>query len=381
MSGAPDSEDEGLSIHGEIATTSVAELLRSLMHSGETGMLVVRSGDLTKGVYMNAGRVVFAASNDPNERLGESLLIRGRITARQYLEASRMIRPGQRLGAILVEMKALDGEDLVPAVEQQVQDILMELFTWTSGDYEFVMKKSASDIVAVNISTENLILEGIRRTRNWSRILKGIRSVDSVPVLSGSTDQSYKLELSEDEQQVLSHVNGRASVEQICQVSYLTNFETCRTLWAFQVLGLIRQGQADDAAAAGQQAKQREQELDLEQIVEQYNRMFTRIYSFLKGRMNDGVDGFMGRALEDVSRQYGQLFDGVDLRTYGRADYETMLANVADLPAEQRRSLMVSALNELVFVMQLAVRTERGKEEEVVVSGIIKDGFSRIGPA
>lgn len=381
MSGAPDAEDEGLSIRGEIANTSVAELLRSLMQSGETGMLVLRNGDMTKSVYLNAGRVVFAASNDPNERLGESLLIRGRITARQYLEASRMIRPGQRLGAILVEMKALDGEDLVPAVEQQVQDILMELFTWTSGEYEFVMKKSASDIVAVNISTENLILEGIRRTRNWSRILKGIRSVDSVPVLSGSTDQSYKLELSEDEQQLLSHVNGRASVEQICQVSYLTNFETCRALWAFQVLGLIRQGQADDAAAAGQQAKQREQELDLEQIVEQYNRMFTRIYSFLKGRMNDGVDGFMGRALDDVSRQYGQLFDGVDLRTYGRADYETMLANVADLPAEQRRSLMVSALNELVFVMQLAVRTERGKEEEVVVSGIIKDGFSRIGPA
>lgn len=381
MSPAPDAEDEDLSIRGEIATTSVPELLRSLMQSGETGMLVVRNGDLTKSLYLNGGRVVFAASNDPDERLGESLLIRGRITARQYLEASRMIRPGQRLGAILVEMKALDGEDLVPAVEQQVQDILMDLFTWTSGEYEFVMKQSASDIVAVNISTENLILEGIRRTRNWSRILKGIRSVDSVPVLSGTTDQSYKLELSEDEQQVLSHVNGRASVEQICQVSYLTNFETCRALWAFQVLGLIRQSQADDAAAAGQQAEQREQELDLEQIVEQYNRMFTRIYSFLKGRMNDGVDGFMGRALEDVSRQYGQLFDGVDLRTYGRADYETMLANVADLPAEQRRSLMVSALNELVFVMQLAVRTERGKEEEVVVSGIIKDGFNRIGPA
>jgi hypothetical protein len=29
--------------------------------------------------------------------------------------------------------------------------------------------------------------------------------------------------------------------------------------------------------------------------------------------------------------------------------------------------------------MQLAVRTERGKEEEAVVSGLIKDGLKRIG--
>jgi hypothetical protein len=380
MSGEPEADDD-LTIHGEIANTSVPELLRSLMQSGETGMLVLRNGDITKSVYLSGGRVVFAASNDPNERLGESLLIRGRITARQYLEGSRLIRPGHRLGAILVEMNALDADDLIPSVQQQVEDILMDLFTWTTGDYEFVMKKSATDIVAVNISTENLILEGIRRSRDWSRILKGIRGVDSVPVRTKETP-SYKLELTAEEQEVLSHVNGLGTIEQICEVSYLTSFETCRTLWAFQVLGLIRQGQAGDAAAAGQNAEQRQQEMDLERVVEQFNQILTRIYAFLKGRMGDvGSDAFMARALDEVSRQYGQMFAGVDLVSYGRADYETMLANVADLPADQRRSLMVTGLNELVFVLQLAVRTERGKEEETVVSGIIKEGFKRIGPS
>ena len=85
--------------------------------------------------------------------------------------------------------------------------------------------------------------------------------------------------------------------------------------------------------------------------------MFSRIYGFLRGRLGDAVDAFMDGCLEEVSRQYGALFDGVDLKHYGRADFEQMLANVADLPAEQRKSLMVSALNELVYVIQLAVRT------------------------
>ena len=35
--------------------------------------------------------------------------------------------------------------------------------------------------------------------------------------------------------------------------------------------------------------------------------------------------------------------------------------------------------NELVFVIQLAVRTRRVPEEEAVISGIIKEGFRRMG--
>jgi hypothetical protein len=41
----------------------------------------------------------------------------------------------------------------------------------------------------------------------------------------------------------------------------------------------------------------------------------------------------------------------------------------------------VSALNELVYVMQLQVRTRYGKEEEAVVTGLIKEGLRRLqGP-
>jgi hypothetical protein len=71
----------------------------------------------------------------------------------------------------------------------------------------------------------------------------------------------------------------------------------------------------------------------------------------------------------------------VDLQNYGRADYEQMLANVADLPADQRKSLMVAGLNELVLIIQLAVRQRHGVQEEAVVSGIIKDGFKKLGVA
>lgn len=371
--------EEDFAIRGEIETSSVPELVRQLLVSGEAGVLTFRSGEVTKSVALQQGRVVFASSTNPDERLGESLLVRGKLTARQYVEASKLIRAGRRLGAILVEMQAIEPEDLIPALEQQVKDILLDLFTWTHGSYEMVIKDvDPGNSLAFQLSTENLLLEGIRRTRSWTQIMRSLGSIEAVLYPTASTEVLYKLELTPDEQEILSHVNGRHTVEQICDVSYLPNYETCRTLWAFSVLGLARRGQAGEAGVA-EDARARERELDLEEIVEKFNQMFGRIYGFLKGRIAEQVDEFMDGALAEVSRQYGALFDGVDLRGYGRADYEQMLANVADLPADQRKSLMVAALNELVFVIQLSVRTRYGAQEEAVVSGLIKDGFRKLG--
>ncbi|HET7746207.1 MAG TPA: DUF4388 domain-containing protein, partial [Vicinamibacteria bacterium] len=334
MSADLDDRDDELTVRGDIETTSVPELLRSLTTSQETGVLTCRSGDEMKSISIHRGHIAYAASNNKDERLGEILLMEGRITARQFLEASKLVRPGVRLGAILVDIGAIEAEDLIPAVEHHVRQILFDLFTWTSGDYEFAMKElDPAGVVRLNIATENLILEGVRRTRSWSQVIRALGSIETVFFRTGATDTLYRLDLTTEEQEILGRVNGRATVEQICEVSYLSHFETCRILWALQVLGVIRREQAGDAAAMGEDVAQLERELDLEEIVEKFNQMFSRIYMFLRGRVGEGVDGFMDTALDDVSRQYGALFAGVDLKHYGRADYEQMLANVADLPA------------------------------------------------
>jgi Domain of unknown function (DUF4388) len=370
-------DDDDLAIRGEIETSSIPELLRSFLASGEAGILTVQNGDDAKSVYIDRGKVVYASSNNPDERLGESLLLRGKITARQYVEASKEIRPGRRLGAILVDMEAIESEELLPAVEHQVKDLVLGLLSWTRGDYAFVIKDlDQGRLVPLNVSSENLILEGIRRSRSWSQIQKGLGDIESIYVPTGNTEVLYRLELSEEEQEVLAHVNGTSTVEQICQVSYLPNFETCKILWAFQVLGVIRKGGAGSAESA--QRAEREGALDLEDVVEKFNQMFGRVYAFLRGRIEDEIDPFMEDVLEQVSREYGVLFAGVDLKQYGRADFDQMLANVADLPADQRRSLMIAGLNELAAIIQLTVRTKRGAQEEAVVSGIIKDGLRRV---
>src|SRR5438552_18771818 len=131
------------------------------------------------------------------------------------------------------------------------------------------------------MTTYNLILKSIRNTHAWSQVIRNLGDVESVFVPTGSTDAHFRLDLTEEEQEILSHVNGRATVEQICDVSYLSNFETCRILWALKVLGIVRRSGADDAATVGTSVLQHEREMDFESILEKFNQMFSRIYHFL----------------------------------------------------------------------------------------------------
>jgi hypothetical protein len=116
-------------------------------------------------------------------------------------------------------------------------------------------------------------------------------------------------------------------------------------------------------------------------VVEKFNQMLSRIYSFLRGRNGDDVDDFMGEVLAKVSARYETLFYGIDLKGYGRADYDHMLGNVADLPPTQRKSLMMDGLNELIAAIEAGVQERHSAQEGAVVSGIIKDGFRRLGSA
>jgi hypothetical protein len=233
-----------------IQDTSVPDRLLSALADRETGVLTFRNGSVTKSLYLHMGHVIYAKSSDPDERMGESLLRRGKITVRQYLEGSQRMQPGQRLGTVLVEMGALQPLDLLPAMQWHVKEILLDVLTWTHGEYELISGEIGfEDVVILSFPVENLILEGIRRTRAWSLVHRGIGDLSSVPVPTGNTEVLVKLGLMDEEQQVLAHVDGRASVEQICRASHLSNLEVCRTLWALRILGVIRYVQAEVAPA------------------------------------------------------------------------------------------------------------------------------------
>lgn len=226
---------------GSLAERDFPDLLHALHEKRWSGLLTLTHAGVGRSVSVQDGRLVFASSSSPDDRLGELLLRQGRISLRQYVDAGKAVVPGKRLGMVLVEQGTLAPKDLVKTVIDHTQEIIYGAFQWTEGQYRLQEGASAAEAITLKISTPDIILEGIRRIESWTRINRGAggiaaryeRAPDYESVLPLMTLSFEKLSL-------LTGLNELRDVESLCRDTSLADYDVCRTLWAFRVIGVIR---------------------------------------------------------------------------------------------------------------------------------------------
>ena len=225
---------------GRLEEKDVADVVQELSTTRATGRLVLGHGERRIAVNVEQGRLVFASSSDPDHRLGPMLLRRGAITLRQMEDAVRSLTPGKRFGSILVERGQLDPKDLVRGVVDQTRGIILHAFSWTAGEYHLEDGPAPGEAITLNISTPQLVLDGIRTIDAWSRIARGCGSLTTRYAPAAGADALFKqLTLDVDQAALLRAVKGARDVESLCADSALDHFEACRSLWAFRVIGLV----------------------------------------------------------------------------------------------------------------------------------------------
>jgi hypothetical protein len=102
--------------------------------SGKSGVLHLSRGSTTKRIYFKDGAIVFASSDDADERLGERLVRAGALKRSELDLACRVLASSHlRLGATLVEMGYLSTDELDRRVKEQITSIVHSLFPWESG--------------------------------------------------------------------------------------------------------------------------------------------------------------------------------------------------------------------------------------------------------
>jgi hypothetical protein len=220
----------------------VPELLLAISGTGKTGRLEVATPEAEKTVYLDAGSIVFAASSCPDERLGVYLLHRNELDLRSLRRLSPQVRPGLRLGALLVENGLLSPEALTSAVAGQVRAIVLDLFRWPVASYRFLENGSSRDeAITVALPLAKWILDGIESVESWSRVSRGLGSLDSrYVVVSGHEESFRKLDLDTGSLELLALLSHPKSIEEICGSSELPDIVVCRRLWAFRLLGWTR---------------------------------------------------------------------------------------------------------------------------------------------
>jgi tetratricopeptide (TPR) repeat protein len=229
-------------LKGNIQEVKLPHLLASLNRQRKTGTLMITTPVFTKKVFLVKGDAIFASSSFEDDRLGEMLIKAGKITMEQYDKSVEMLKKtGKRQGAILVELGYLTPKDLFWGVKYQVREIIYSLFQLQQAEFEFIEDEIPEhEVITLKMSMGNLIYEGVKRIDNWTRIKQEMTDSEAVLKLSHDPVAIFQdIELSPQDRQMLSFVDGKMTTKQLIDSSLVGSFEAMKILYVLLSIGVL----------------------------------------------------------------------------------------------------------------------------------------------
>jgi hypothetical protein len=352
---------------GQLSQLPLPDLLQHLRVSASTGILSLVSGGARKALYVKDGRVVFASSNLPNDRLGEILIREGKITVEEYDESIKAISKGKRQGKVLVEMGALSPKDLWEGVQFQVREVVYSIFLWDDGQFHFEESSlPEKERITVDLDIGDLILVGIRRIDANGAIEVRFPEGD---VLLERQGESTPESLEPYERHVLGLVDGERSVLEICRESEIGDNETLKVLYALQSCGLVK--------VKGRKVYALDQDFvpedTLHTVLTSFNQMYGFVFRYMVREVGPIAENVLEKYLGGLREGRKEVFAGVKLQKDGTVDPAIVERNLNRFPEEGRRGLLVDGLNELLYAELLAVKRTLGAEHEASIIKALRD--------
>jgi hypothetical protein len=257
-----------MALEGTIRDFGLPDIFQLIGLQRKTGLLTLTNekDDESVTVTFENGMVVMADSSARRleDRLGNVLVKQGKITGARLDEALAVQKQTlQRLGHILASGSAITTKDLRDALQVQISQIVFRVFRWRDGRYHFA-PADAVDYDRENfvpMSTDFILMEGIRMVDEWPIIEKRIPSFDIVfrPVVDPSlielgagsapdtsiserrvaASATGRIRLAPEEERVFRKVDGVRTVQAIIDGTGAGEFEVCRTLFDFLNRNLI----------------------------------------------------------------------------------------------------------------------------------------------
>lgn len=249
---------EGI-LYGTLADYHLSDVILGLQRGGKTGILNFVHGSVHKNIYFKDGDMVFAASNQEEDRLGELLVREGKISREKFhesLELSRKMK--KRHGSAMVDLGYIGPKTLFQAVSASVENIIEGLFSTKEGN--LVFKEGVlptEELITLKLSAANLIYRGIKRIEDVERIRLLCPPSNTVLVLARDPLDLYQdLRLEERDKSIVSLVDGRRTFKEIVQSAGGEVVEAMKILYALlntRIIGFAHEQEPDYRAEPEEQ--------------------------------------------------------------------------------------------------------------------------------
>lgn len=359
--------EKAIPLQGNFQELGLPDLLDYLHTMAKTGVLLLRNGTVTKTLHFKNGLVVFATSNRPGERLGEMLLGKGAISREQFEEAGAQLGRGKRLGKILVEMQVITPKDLWNEVREQVKEIAYSVIRWDSGSFHFFEgEERTGENITTSLTVPELLLEGLRRIQEKPLLESKFPTLDIIFERVQPPQRPKNLRFEEYEKHVFRLVDGTRTVQEICDLSEIGEFETLKVLFIFFTIGFLHVKRKKDRFAEEQQELR-----EARTLIKNYNEMFSFLYHYLLREVGPIAENIFEKYLGKLKTSQPELFMRVNLRSNGSLSEERLVENLRALDSN-KRSFLIKGLNEYLYSCLLAIRRTLGEEHEASVLSTLR---------
>jgi hypothetical protein len=218
-----------MGLEGSIEDFGLADILQLLYFQKKTGLLTVdgRLGRIK--VYFHSGNIIAAESKKKMEekRLGKILVKKGLISEeklREVLEQKKSSR--QKIGSLLVKDGIVSKEEVEEIIVNQLTEIVVQLFNWKKGTYEFKAQKVQPDKeLEISVDTQHLLMDGLR-------IVDELAIIDDKVTLDTVFQRTRKkgIELTEEEQQIFDNIDGENDVSDLIEASGQDEYKVSKHL-------------------------------------------------------------------------------------------------------------------------------------------------------
>jgi curved DNA-binding protein CbpA len=229
---------------GELAEGVLPGVLRTLYVERRTGLLHVRRGDERASVCFIQGNLMYGHTNMPECHLGETIVRHGLITQWDRERAAEMVTvTGRRLGQILVDLGCLDEDGLDEAVALHVREVLLTIFSWRDGSYEFEEQEPVAFRGfdrPLKLSTGEVILDAVWSITDPDVVRFALGDLDRVLSLASDPLLRFqRIALSPTDGFVLSRVDGTLTARQILALAPVAPEEAQRSLFGLLYTGMV----------------------------------------------------------------------------------------------------------------------------------------------
>jgi hypothetical protein len=370
-------------LKGDLKTVSLGDLLQLISTSGKTGMLSVfrPKGSVSKEIqkreiYFQKGYITYASSFGGEDELLGKLILRKRKISKADLEKAVSLQKisNKRLGEVLFEMGILSKEELMEFLKYQIEEIVYNLFGWSSGEFVFLEEKLPSTgQITTQINTMNMVMEGSRRIDEWNRIRKFLPADDVM--LKAAADpkiKSDKVSVHLDDLQTLLLVNGERTIPEILELSSIGEFLTSKALYNLLNLGVIEEGDKKKI----KRSEREEERLLFEMIVKLYALACQEIEKIASQKLGEGAKKILSNSLHLQKINHPLLDSLVSSQDF--LDFGKLRDTVTRMPRQIRFHKLMDGLNALLGEFLRTVSLTLGKNLDRQVIAQIKKGSAHV---